>query len=258
MNVSFKGYVNLAVLISGLLSVSTITLVPLVTLLLFHMSVFSSMLFGVGAALFAFAFTLIGFYAYPILRADSLKRNLEDGLPFTTGYLAILAGAGLPPPQMFHSLAQIDSSLAASQESKRVVRDVELLGIDIISALESASKRTPSEKFREMLEGFIATAHSGGNLAKYLSERSRHYMRLKKIALHRLGDTLGILAEFYVVILVAGPLILVVMLTVMAMLGGGVPGLLNPRFLLYLLTYLGIPLGSVAFLILLDMITPRR
>jgi flagellar protein FlaJ len=255
---SFKGYVSLAVLTTGLLSASVMILVPLMTLLLFHLSVFSSILFGVGATLFSFAFTLIGFYAYPILKADSLKRNLEEELPFTTGYLAILTGAGVPPAQMFRSLAQIDSSLAVSREAKRIVRDVELFGVDIISALESTSKQTPSEKFKEMLEGFIATMHSGGNLTKYLSERSRQYMRLKKIALRRLGDTLEILAEFYVAILVAGPLMLVVMLAVMAMLGGGMSGLLNPELLLNLLTYLGIPLGSVVFLILVDMISPKR
>jgi flagellar protein FlaJ len=84
-------------------------------------------------------------------------------------------------------------------------------------------------------------------------------MRLKRMALRRLGDTLGVLAEFYVVMLVAGPLILVVMLGVMAMLGGGgMIGGLDPRLLLYLLTYMGIPLGSIVFLILLDVVTPKR
>jgi flagellar protein FlaJ len=208
--------------------------------------------------MFAGAFSIIGFYLYPIIKADSVKRNLDDGLPFTTGYLSILAGAGVTPAQMFRSLAKIDASLSICREAKNIVRDVELFGVDIISALDSASKRTPSEKFKELLEGFIATMHSGGELGKYLSERSAQYMRLKKIALRRLGDTLGVLAEFYVVLLVAGPLIMVVMLAVMAMLGGGMPGLLNPRLLLNLLTYLGIPLGSIVFLIMLDMVSPKR
>jgi flagellar protein FlaJ len=159
---------------------------------------------------------------------------------------------------MFRSLAKIDTKLAISKEAKNIVRDVELFGFDIITAMDTASKRTPSEKFRDLLEGFIATMHSGGDLSKYLSERSKQYMRLKRIALKRLADSLGVLAEFYVVMLVAGPLILVVMLAVMAMLGGGMPGLMNPRLLLYLLTYLGLPLGSMVFLIMLDMISPKR
>lgn len=259
MGVSFRGYVSLAVLGAMLASLSTLVFVTLFAVVLFRLPVFSSVLFVIGATLFAGVFTLIGFYAYPLLRADSMKRSLEDELPFATGYLSILAGAGVSPAQMFRSLSQIDSSLAVSQEARLIVRDVELFGVDVVSAMSTASKRTPSVKFRELLEGFIATVHSGGDLARYLSERSQHYMKLKRIALHRLADSLGVLAEFYVVMLVAGPLMLVVMLAVMAMLGGGsILGMLDPRMMLYLLTYLGIPIGSISFLVLLDMITPKR
>jgi flagellar protein FlaJ len=258
IKMSFKGYVSLAILMALLASVSVAFVFPLAVSLLLRLSLILTLLYTAGATLFAGAFSIIGFYIYPIIKADSRKRSLEDELPFTTGYLSILAGAGVPPAQMFRSLAKIDSSLATSQEAKQIVRDVELFGIDVISAMESASKRTPSEKFRELLEGFIATMHGGGDLTKYLSERSQQFMRLKKIALRRLGDTLGVLAEFYVVILVAGPLMLVVMLAVMAMLGGGIQGLFNPRLMLYLLTYMGIPLGSTIFLIMLDMVSPKR
>lgn len=258
IKVSFKGYVSLAILMTLLASVSVAVVFPLTVLLLLRLSLLLTLLYTTGATLFAGAFSIIGFYLYPIIKADSRKRSLEDELPFTTGYLSILAGAGVPPAQMFRSLAKVDPTLATSQEAKQIVRDVELFGIDVISAMESASKRTPSEKFRELLEGFIATMHSGGDLTKYLSERSQQFMRLKKIALRRLGDTLGVLAEFYVVMLVAGPLILVVMLAVMAMLGGGIQGLFNPRLMLYLLAYMGIPLGSTIFLIMLDMISPKR
>ncbi len=130
--------------------------------------------------------------------------------------------------------------------------------MDVLSAVEAASKRASSSRFKELLEGLIASVHSGGNMEKYLAQRFRRYMTLKKIALRRFADTLGVLAEFYVVLLVAGPLILVVMLGVMAMLGGGGQGLLDPKLLLYLLTYLGLPLGSIVFLIILDMVSPRR
>lgn len=259
MKVNFKVYVSLAVLTTAILSSVALFLIPLVLLFAFKLSIVSSILFGVGGGLFAMALTLTAFYMYPILRADSRKRALEDGLPFISGYMAILAGAGVSVANMFRSLAKVDASLAISGEARTIVRDMELFGIDVLSALEAASKRTPSARFKELLEGLIATVHSGGNMEKYLAQRSRLYMRLKTIALRRFADTLGVLAEFYVVLLVAGPLILVVMLGVMAMLGGsGSQGLLDPRLLLYLLTYLGIPLGSVVFLILLDMVSPRR
>ena len=258
MKVNFKAYVSTVILVALLLSVSVFILVPIILIFILHLPLLSSLLFGIGTSLLAGASTVIGFYAYPIYRADNLKRTLEDGLPFTAGYMAILAGAGVPPHYMFRSLAQVDASLAVSNEARTIVRDVELFGFDVLSSLEAASDRTPSERFKELLEGFIVTVHSGGSLVKYLRDRSRQYMRLKRIALRRFSDTLSVLAEFYVALLVAGSLILVVMLAVMAMLGGGGSGLFDPRLLLYLLTYLGIPIGSVVFLIMLDMVSPRR
>jgi flagellar protein FlaJ len=258
MKANFKAYVSLAVLSTAILSAVALFSIPLVLFLVFKLSFVSSILFGVGGSLLTMALTLIGFYIYPILRADSLKRTLEDALPFISGYMAILAGAGVPVANIFRSLAKADVSLAISSEARTIVRDMELLGMDVLSALEAASKRTPSARFKDLLESLIATVHSGGNMAKYLAQRFRHYVGLRKIALRQFADTLGVLAEFYVVLLVAGPLILVVMFAVMAMLGGGGQGWLDPRFLLYLLTYLGIPLGSIVFLIILDMVSPRR
>jgi len=256
--ISFKAYVSLAILVTSLLFFFVLVLTPPLLVFILRLPFFSSLLFGIGMSLLTGAFTIIGFYIYPIYRKDNLKSGLEDGLPFTAGYMAILAGAGAPPEYIFRSLAQIDGSLAVSREARTIVRDVELFGLDILSALEAASNRTPSIRFKELLEGLIFTVHSGGKLVKYLTDRSRQYMRLKRIALRRLSDTLGVLAEFYVSLLVAGPLILVVMLAVMAMLGGGGTGLFDPRLLMYLLTYLGIPIGSVMFLIILDVVSPRR
>lgn len=255
LRISFRAYVSWAILASLLASVITLVLVPSSLFLVAHFSLISSILFGTGGAMFAGAFTVIAFYAYPVLRADSMKKNIEAELPFTTSYMAILAGAGVSPDRIFRSLTNKRVSPAISVEARTVVRDVELFGFDVISAFENASKRTPSQKFKEMMEGFIGTIHSGGNLSAYLTSRSRQYMNAKRIALRKFADTLSVLAEFYVTMLVVGPLIFVVMLAVMGMLGGA-SGLMNPVLLVTLLSYVGIPAGSLAFLILLDIISP--
>jgi flagellar protein FlaJ len=82
-------------------------------------------------------------------------------------------------------------------------------------------------------------------------------MRLKRIGLKKFTDTLSILSEFYVTLLLTGPLLMVIMLTVMSMLGGGNLGIVSPDFLLSLLTYLGLPLGVLVFLIILDASSPK-
>lgn len=257
LKINFKAYVSLTVFATILVSISILALVPSLLFFIFNIPVLPAIFFGVGGSLFTFAFSTFGFYVYPIYRADTVKRELEDELPFTTGYMAILTSAGVSPEKIFQSLSNLSVPLAVSAEAKDVVRDVNLFGSDIISALEAMSKRTPSERFREMIEGFISSIHSGGNLAAYLREKSRQYMKLKRLGLKKYSDTLSMLSEFYVALLLTGPLFLVIMLAVMAMLGGGNLGMLSPDLLLSLLTYMGIPLGAIVFLIILDTVSPK-
>jgi len=257
LKVSFKAYVSLTVFAASVALFAVVVLMPALLVLIAHLPLPSALLFGVGGALFAWAFAIIAFYFYPAYRGDKLKRELEDELPFTTGYMAILTAAGVSPEKVFQSLSSLSVPLAVSAESKDIIRNINLFGSDVISALEEASRKTPSEKFREMLEGFISVIHSGGNLASYLREKSKQYMRLKRINLKKYSDTLSILSEFYVALLITGPLLLVIMLAVIATLGGGSLGILSPDLLLQILTYIGIPLGSIVFLIILDTVSPK-
>jgi len=257
MRMSFKPYVSLTLLTGLIITVSTMLVIPIILYAILKIALVSSILFGFGGGLLAGALTVIFFYIYPVYQADNRKRKLDDSMSFATGYLAILAGAGVTPNKMFRSLSNIPQKLAVVDESRIVVRDVELFGVDIITALENASRRTSSEKLKELLEGLMATIHSGGDLMAYLMYKSRQNMKSKRIDLKKFSDTLGVLSEFYVTLLVAGPLIFVVMLAVMAMLGGVELGILNPTLLLMLLTYIGIPVGSIIFMIILDALTPR-
>lgn len=258
MKIHFKAYISLTVLATVLAALATLVLIPCFLIFVLNISVFPAILFGIGGSLFTYAISVIGFYAYPIYRADKRKRELEDELPFTTGYMAILASAGVSPEKIFYSLSNLSVPLAISTEAKDIVTDINLFGLDVISALEKASKRTPSEKFHDMLEGLISTIYSGGNLAAYLRGKSRQYMKLKRISLKKFSDTLSILAEFYVAVLITGPLLLVIMLAVMSMMGGGtLGGILAPNLILNLLTYIGIPLSSIIFLLILDAISPK-
>ncbi|UCB59801.1 MAG: type II secretion system F family protein [Candidatus Bathyarchaeota archaeon] len=257
LNVGLKPYVSLTLLTCLAATVFTLLFVPSILHLILQLPLFSSLLFGIGSSLLAGALTIIGFYVYPLYKAENIRRDLNDSMAFSAGYLAILAGAGVPFDSMFRSLSQIPQKLAVVDESKAIIRDVDLFGTDFITALENASNRTPSERFKELLEGFIATIHSGGNLRSYLLHRSKQNMRSKRVALRKFSDTLSVVSEFYVTLLVAGPLIFVVMLAVMATLGSGGFGILEPTLLLTLITYVGIPVGSLIFVIVLDALTPR-
>jgi len=257
MRMSFRAYVSLTVLTAFVVLASALATTLAATLFLFSFPLLLSVLMSIGVSLFASALTVIGFYAYPAYRADALKRKLEDELPFTAGYMAILAATGVQPDRIFQSLAELKVSMATSVEAKEIVRNIRLFGFDMISALKEASENTPSKDFKELLEGFIATIHSGGNLASYLREKSRRYMKLKRIKLRKFSDTLSMISEFYVTMLIAGPLLFIIMLSVMAMLGGSDFGILDPALMMNLITYVAIPVGSLVFLIILDAISPK-
>lgn len=256
LRITLRAYVCLMVFSTILATLTTFTCTLCVLTFIFHLPVFSTILFSLGGSLLTIALTILGFYIYPVYRADRFRRELEDELAFATGYMSILASAGVSPEKIFHSLANFSTLPVTSIEAKRIVRDVNLFGLDIISALESASKKSFSKLFKEMLEGFISTIHSGSNLAEYLRERFRQYMKLKRLSLRKFSDTLSIASEFYVALLVTGPLLLAIMLIIMAMLGGSL-GILSPDLLLKVITFIGIPIGSIMFLVTLDAISPK-
>jgi archaeal flagellar protein FlaJ len=257
LRINFKAYVSLTVLTALLITTAVAVAVPVMLVLVSSMSLMSALLFGFGGALFACAFAVIGFYLYPVYHSDKHKRDLEDELPFTTGYMAILANAGVAPEKIFHSLANLSHPLAVSTEAKDVVTNINLFGLDVISALEKTSSRTPSEKFRDTIEGIISTIHTGGNLGGFLREKFQTAMKLKKLSLKKYSDSLSVLSEVYVALLLTGPLLLVIMVSVMSVLGGGGIGALSPDLLLSLLTYLIIPVCAVIFLIILDSTSPK-
>jgi flagellar protein FlaJ len=257
LRINFKAYVSLTVLASLLVTSVIAVVAPVLMLFVFNMSLDSALLFGFGGALFACASTVIGFYMYPVYHADKHKRDLEDELPFTTGYMAILANAGVAPEKVFHSLANLSQPLAASTEAKEVIKNINLFGLDVISALEKTSSRTPSLKLRDTLEGVISTIHTGGDLGGFLREKFRIAMNLKKLSLKKYSDSLSVLSEIYVALLLTGPLLLVIMVSVMSALGGGGLGALSPELLLSLLTYLLIPVCAAIFLIILDSTSPK-
>lgn len=257
LKVSVKTYVSIIVFTTVLITFAVSTLISLSLFFFFNTPLSLIFLWGLGVGLFTFAFSIIGFYLYPIYHADKLRRKLDDELPFTTGYMAILASAGVLPEKIFYSLSNMRIPLTVSYESKNVVRDINLFGLDIISSLQNAAKRTPSKKFHELLEGLISTIHSGGNLAAYLRGKSTLFMKLQRIRLKRFLDNLSILSEVYVALLLTGPLLLVIMLSVMAMLGGDSPGIPNLHFLLNIISFIGIPIGTTMFLIALDAASPK-
>ena len=256
LKINFKAYISLTLLASLLIVVPVAVVLPFVTFYVFHMTLSSVLLFSVGGSMLTWAVSIFAFYFYPTYLADKRKRELEDEMPFLTGYMSILASAGVPPERMFESISNLQSPLAASFEAKDVVRDVNLFGLDIVSALQKTSAKTPSTKLQNVLEGVISTIHTGSNLGAFLRTRFKTAMRLKRLSLKKYSDNLAILSELYVALLLTGPLLLAIMVSVMSVMGGGIGGF-SPEMILNMLTFIGIPVCALIFLVILDSVSPK-
>ena len=190
-------------------------------------------------------------YGTPGYLATSRQRRMDLELPYVTSHMSILAAAGLPPARMFKLLEDSRTTPQVASESNEIVRDVEIMGNDIITALEAERNRSPSRVFAEVLEGLVATIRSGGNMKGYLLDSTRAMMDLRRIAAKQLVENLASFAEVYVTLLVVFPLLIIVMFSVMAMIGGGLGGF-SVVTMMTLVTYGIIPLCAAVVIVMLD------
>jgi flagellar protein FlaJ len=111
-----------------------------------------------------------------------------------------------------------------------------------------------------MLDGVVTTSHMGGDLAAYLREEAEKHKKAKVASMKGFVESLGGIAEVYVAVLIALPLALVVMLSIMSFLGGGASmlGNLNPQSLLLLVTFVITPVGVAILILIVDSMTPPR
>lgn len=206
--------------------------------------IFLALLFG--------GLTYITCTFYPRLKSSTRKRNIDATLPYAVNYVASMSRAGVVPVEIFNSLAESEMYGESAVEARYIVREIKLFGEDLITALKNVAATTPSTRLQEFLQGIITTITSGGELAPYLRIKTEQYMLENRRQQKEFLDTLGLIAEAYVTAFVAGPLFLIVMMSIMMIMSGG------GMILLQLIIYLVIPVGSLLFVILIDAITPEK
>jgi flagellar protein FlaJ len=130
-----------------------------------------------------------------------------------------MSSSGVPPNRLFYSLAGEESvGKEISKESKRITRDIEIFGYDILKALRTASERSPSERFAKFLDGMSATITSGGDITFFLSAEAKALMKVKEEETKEFIEQLGVLAEIFMILGVVAPLFFVVILAILSVI----------------------------------------
>ncbi len=250
LKISLHSYVSLMVLLSGISFVAGFSATLTVALIL-ALPVLLTVLFAFGISILSGALVFGVLYGIPSFLTTSRRKRMDLELPYVTTHLSILAQAGMPPARMFKLLEDSRTTPQVASEANEIVRDVEILGSDIITALEAERTRSPSKVFAEILEGLVATIRSGGNMKGYLLDATRAMMDLRRVAAKQLIETLAAFAEVYVTLLIVFPLLIIVMFSVMALIGGGLGGF-SVITMMSLVTYGIIPLSAAVVLVMLD------
>jgi flagellar protein FlaJ len=250
IKISLQAYVSLTLFISGISLLTTLAVSSVVAGLLGVPILFTA-LFGLGVGILSGvgAFGLL--YGLPGFLASNRRKRMDLELPYVTSHLSILATAGLPPARMFKLIEDSSTTPQVASEANEVTRDVEVLGQDIITALEAERARSPSNTFAQILEGFVATIRSGGSITGYLQDATRVVMDLRRVAAKQLVESLATFAEVYVTLMVVFPLLVIVMFSVMSIIGGGLGGF-STTMMMSLVTYIIVPLSGMTVIVMLD------
>jgi len=199
-----------------------------------------------------FLATFLFFVLYPRVKGWERKKGIDGHLPYAICWMSFMATTGVIPYMIFRKLAETEEFFGeVSQDAKLVVKDVELLGFDFISALRNLASATPSTHMRTFIQGAVTNALSGSEMGTYFISKAREAMEENRRKFAEFIEALGMVSEVYIIGLVAAPLLVVVMFAAMMMLGGASP------MILMAIIYGFIPLGSMMFLLLTDSLTPE-
>ncbi|MGB4049421.1 MAG: type II secretion system F family protein [Candidatus Methanoculleus thermohydrogenotrophicum] len=192
----------------------------------------------------------LGIYFYPRLLAEGRRTRIEVDLPHAVTYMQALSST-LTLYEIFRGVYEADDLYGeVSKECGLIVRDVEVFGLDLITAMQNVMAVTPSENFKELINDLLLVYRSGGNLTTFFNSKSETYRELARQEQDALLQILEMIAEVYVTAFVAGPIAVIIILvaqnlTRQSQLAGIMP-----------LIYLGLPLGAICLIFILYVLLP--
>jgi flagellar protein FlaJ len=257
MPIPYEAYLSamvIAGIITGIVSlVVSAVFVNMINLQPMELRIFFPFL--AAAAGFEAAFGIM--YKYPMVNVSTRNRRLAEEAPYFIGYMATLAASGLTLEGIFKAIAKEETKEEFVKSARYIVRDLDILGMDIITALTNLVAKTPAGAFSELIEGMISTVQSGGNLKEFFTACAKVQMEEKKMLIQKMTSSLGIIAEIYTILLVVFPLMAVIMFSIMATMAKSFLGF-DITTIMSLIAYLLVPLCGVMIVIMVDGMVPKR
>ena len=229
--------------------VATIVLVVVGVLLAVVLSFSGALVLGILAAVALPVLGAVGTFfilkGSPGGTARARGKKIDQKISASMSFVSAMASADVNIDAIFKELGRQKIYGEVADEAAWITRDTELLGVDILTAIRTGATRTPSKRFQDFLQGVVTTATSGGQLKPYFLAKAEQYERENKLDRQKRVETMGLMAETFVTVVVAFPLFLVIILAIFAIIGGGGQFMIN---MLWGIVAAMIPLSQFAFI----------
>ncbi len=198
-------------------------------------------------------YVMVGFLLIPMSKASDRASGLEREMPFAAAYISVMASGGISPYTSFKRLAEVELMPAMRGEAKEIIKDVEIFGIDPLTALEQAAKKNPLDIFRDFLSGYASTVIIGGDIGHFLERKAEEIFKTRALRVKAAAERLGMLLETFIIVMVMMSLCFYILFSVDSIYSVGVT--LYSGIILY--TYLFTPLLSLMFIYLAHSMQPK-
>jgi len=202
--------------------------------------------------LLAVALTYIYLPKYLI---NARANNIDRFLPYAINFISSMAEAGVSPKEIFQTLSKVKVYGEIQREANRITKEIVIMGIDNITALKNAIELSPSKKYDSFLQGIIGTIQSGSDLHSYLVNISKKYLEDELIERKKNLDFLSVIAETFVISVIAFPVFLVIIMTTMGFFGGSMEISIT---ILLLFSFLILPFVYLGFYAIINSATAKR
>ena len=153
----------------------------------------------------------------PRSKAKTRGKKIDQYLPYATNFINTMSVAGISPAEIFETLSTVELYGEIQKEAKKIAIEINVMGIDTVTALKNSIAISPSAKFKEFVQGMLGVIQSGSQLGPYFDRCVDKYMMNDLIDRKRNLESLAVMAETFVTTVIAFPLFLVIIISVMGM-----------------------------------------
>jgi len=198
-------------------------------------------------------YIMIGFMVAPISRAGERASALEREMPFAATYITVMASGGIPPYMSFKRLTAVELMPATRKEARSLIRDVEIFGVDPLSALEKSAKYNPLDIFRDFVSGYASTVIIGGDVIHFLETKAQEIFKAGSMRVKAAAERMGMLLESFIIVMVLMSLCFYILFSVEAIYSTGLD--MTSGVIMY--TYIFTPLLSIVFIWMAHGMQPK-